>query len=101
MKVTITTSREDMTTGTKESPWDCAVALATKRIVKDDVQVSVGIGINLIRNGKEWGSVSNFPYGTDEEVDKFIFPWDRGEEVEPFSKEYDIPIEFLRPREGK
>lgn len=81
---TITVTQEDIEQGIKEDTHRCAVALAVKRAMGwNDVLVG-----GQICNARAWES-GHKEYKVPEEVRKFVWAFDRGDAVRPFTFELE------------
>lgn len=83
---TVTVTQDDIDDGVAESPTDCAIALAVKRImasVMRDVR-RIDVSIGAIR-ARDWSGTIRWEMKATPQIDAFVRLFDQGKAVKPFT----------------
>lgn len=91
MLVTVDVTPEDLSNGLPGNCGLCPVALAVRRIVRDDVAIRVSMSILSWR----WPDYTTGSVDLPWTAENFIKRFDAACEIEPFEFEIDLPDELL------
>ena len=94
MLVTIDVTDDDLENGKCASIYECAMALAAKRVIKADT-VYVGVRDVFYFNADD--PFQNVPHNHTKFIDAFdLWKKNEGTRPSPFSFQIDVPKEYIR-----